>query len=98
MQEQKLLTLRWCSFLRDSSDIHASIFTSHTAYTLIMYHRDHVFFFDDQTDKTKNHQSIVDAHFQDGWTSMSLSFLLTKTAITMTLEGCDYAAVGVQKM
>jgi len=54
--------------------------------------------FDYQSHNTKNHWRIVDAHFQDWSTSVSLCFLPIKTANTMALEGCDYAAVCMPKM
>ena len=62
------------------------------ASTLIMCHSNHGCF-DYQTHKPENRGHIIDAHFQDGSMSVSLSFLPIKPNNSITLEGCDYAAV-----
>ena len=98
MQEQQLLTLHWHSFLSDSSDVDASIFGLQGSQYFDYVSQQPCLLFNYQTHKTKNHWCIVDAHFQDGSTSVSLSFLRIKTANPITLEGCDHAAVWLPKI
>jgi len=98
MEEQNLLMLRCRSVLEDSSDVDVSIFGLKGGQYFGYVSQRPCLLFDYQTHKTKNLWRIVDAHFQDWSMSVSLSVLPIKTANTITLEGCDYAAVCMPKM
>jgi len=98
MQEQKVLTLRWRSFFKDSSDVDARILSLQGGQCFDYVLQRPCRLFDWQTHKTKNGWRIIDAHFQDWSTSLSLSILPIKTANTITLEGCDYEAICLPKM
>jgi len=98
MQEQTCLTLRWHSVLEDSSDVDASIFGLEGGQYFDYVLQQPCLLFEYQTQKTKNRRRIIDAHFQNWSTSVSLSFLPTKSTNTITLEGGDYAAVCLPKM
>jgi len=97
-QVQKMLTLRWRSFLRDSSDVNASIFGLKGGKYFDYMSQQPCLLFEYQTHKTKNRWRGVDDHFQDWSTSVSLSCLPIKTANTIPLEECDYAAIGLPKI
>jgi len=87
MQKPEWLALCWRSLLGNSRYVDASILGRKGNQN-----------FDYQTHKTKNRWRIIDMHFQDGSTSMSLSIVPIQFANTITLEGCDYAAVCLPKM
>jgi len=98
MQVQKLLTLRWRLLLRDSSDLIARIFGPKGGDYFDYVLQRPCLLLDYPTHKTKNRWRIVDAYFHDWSMSKALSFSRIKTANTLALEGCNYAAVCLPKM
>jgi len=76
-----------------SSLVYVSI---NAANALIMQYSDLVFF--SWTQKTKNCGLTIVTHLQKGTRSMLLSSLHKNTVNTISVEGCDYAALALPKM
>ena len=85
MQNHKSLTLCWRSFSRGSSDVDIRIFVLKCGQYFDYVSQRPCLVLNYQTHKTKNCWGIVDAHYQDGSTSVSQSILLIKTTNPITL-------------